>query len=498
MLELSFRSDVRRDTPVYRQLAAYLRELVEQGRLVPGEKLPATRDLADHLGLSRNTVTHAYESLVSGGFATSHVGRGTFVSVTPMRALPGGEPASGHAFAWEALLARRVDRLELPEGVSGSARSGRVRFDFTGGQIDPSLLPAATLRKSWSRAIGEHLSELARPVDPLGWPELREAIARQLVARGILCEAHEVLVVSGAQQALDLVARVLVEPGDRVALEQPGYFGAALAFRAAGAQLLGVPVDGDGIDTNELARVLRKRPVKLVYTTPSAQCPTGAVLSEERRASLHALSDRYQMPIVEDDYDSELRYGSPSLPALKTSDAAGRVVYMGTFSKALFPGLRVGYVVAPRPLLARLALARFAADFGSDLVAQLALTDLITNGVLERHVRRIRREHVVRRDALLEALAAHLPEDVSFNRPAAGQSVCLQLPPGVDPDALALRAREAGIAYVSGAAFHFRRGEGSDQIVLSFVHQPPELLREGVALLGRLIGEEASAAKHVA
>jgi GntR family transcriptional regulator/MocR family aminotransferase len=498
MLELTFRPDLRRQQPVYRQLADYLHALVEQGRLSPGEKLPATRDLAEQLDLSRNTVSHAYERLVSEGFATAHVGRGTYVSVTATRPSPVADRERG--FAWDALFAHRVGRLELPAGASAAARRDPIRFDFTGGRVDPELLPVSMLRKAWSRAVADHIGDLARPVEPMGWPELREAIARSLVARGVLCSASEVLVVSGAQQALDLLARVLIDPGDAVAIEQPGYFGASLAFRASGAQLLGVSVDEQGLDTNELARLLRSRRVKLVYTTPSAQCPTGAVLSEERRAMLHALSDRYQMPIVEDDYDSEFRYESPLLPALKTTDAAGRVIYVGTFSKALFPGLRVGYLVAPRPLLSRLALARFGADFGSDVLAQIALTDLIDSGVLERHVRRMRREHALRRTAMLDALAASMPEGASWTRPSAGQSICLTLPPGVDAEALERSARSAGIAYVGANAFYFRPGAGSDRIVLCFVHQPVEALREGVQLLAELVtrATDAAAVREVA
>ena len=487
MLELAFRPDPRREVPVYRQLQGYLKGLVATGRLIPGEKLPATRDLADQLGLSRNTVSHAYESLVSEGFASAHVGRGTYVSVQPPRQAP--DPQRQRGFVWDALLARRTERLQLPAGPVRPGSGVPLRFDFTGGRVDPELLPVSLLRSAWSRAVANHLKELAAPVDPLGWRELREAIARSLVARGILCDAREVLVVSGAQQALDLVARVLIDPGDAVAIEQPGYFGASLAFAACGAQLLGVGVDGEGLDTNELARLLRSRRVKLVYTTPSAQCPTGAVQSEDRRAALHALSDRYQMPIVEDDYDSELRYGGPSLPALKTRDESGRVIYVGTFSKALFPGLRLGYVVAPPPLLMRLATARFTSDFGSDLLAQIALSELISSGVLERHVRRMRKAHALRLAATLEALQEHMPDDASWTQPTAGQSVMLRLPASVDPHEVARRAARAGIAYVPAAAFYVRPDGAPDTLVLSFVHNDEQTLRDGVAALGEVIGE---------
>jgi len=234
------------------------------------------------------------------------------------------------------------------------------------------------------------------------------------VARGIACGADDVMVTHGAQQAIDLVARVLVDPGDGVLIEQPGYFGAALAFAACEAHLLGVPVDGEGLRTDELARILRTRRVKLLYTTPAVQSPTGVSLSEPRRRQLLELADEYQLPLLEDDYDSELRWGGPPVPALKTADGAGRAIYVGTFSKALFPGLRVGYLVAAPPLLAQLAVTRAAADLGGDLVTQAALAELISSGGLERHVRRVRKTLAARREALLAALADRMPDAVSW------------------------------------------------------------------------------------
>ena len=512
MLEIAFRPDAASPEPLYRQLAGYLRGLVAAGRLAPGERLPATRELAAGLGIGRNTVCRAYEILVDDGVLASHVGQGSFVTAQArpaLRALRGGSEEAGQgasapaSFAWEGLIAARLSRIQLPRAGRGLSRElraagGSTRFDFVGGRVDADALPVGDLRRAWSRAFSDDPSLLSRPVDPRGLPVLRERIAQSLVARGIECDAEDVLVVDGIQQALDLVARSLVDPGDAVVVEEPGYFGATLAFRAAGARVVGIGVDAEGIRVDELARVLRARRAKLAYVTPSAQAPTGAVLSERRREALLELSDSHKLPIFEVDYDSELRFGSPPLPALKTRDPAGRVIYAGTFSKALFPGLRIGYVVAARPLLARLAMLRIVGDPGSDVVAQLALAELLSSGALERHVRRIRRLHAHRRDAMLSALERHMPEGTRFSPPRGGHQVWIELPAQVDPEALQRAAREEGISYVAGDFWGGDAGTADGParfasfLSLAFVNQDEQRIEEGVALLGKLVAAQTS------
>jgi DNA-binding transcriptional MocR family regulator len=484
VLELPFRPDPARRTPVYDQLAGYLRGLVEAGRLLPGEKLPGSRELAAQLGLSRNTVNHAYQALCDAGVVTARVGQGTFVAARSggPRALRGGDSRPVRGLVWEGLLSEQARRLEGARRSVAVPRGREPRFDFRGGRIAADALPQRELRRAWSRVVGERLAQIANPSDPSGWPPLREEIALGLVSRGIACEPEDVLVLSGAQQALDLVARALLDPGDAVALEDPGYFGAAWAFRGCGAQLVGVAVDGEGLRTDALARVLRSRRAKLVYTTPSAQFPTGAVLSEARREALLDLADEHHVPVFEDDYDSELRYGGPPLPALKTRDPAGRVIYVGTFSKALFPGLRLGYVVAARPLLARLVLAKGLADFGSDAVAQAVVAELLASGVLERHVRRLRKLNSARRAAMLAALEATMPEGVRWSEPRGGHTVWVTLPESVDPEALSVSAAEDGIAYFRGPAYSLDE-RGRRCLALAFVNHEPEAIAEGVERL---------------
>jgi GntR family transcriptional regulator/MocR family aminotransferase len=489
VLDLAFRPDPTRSEPVYRQLADHLAALIAAERLARGERVPPTRDLAHALGLSRNTVARAYEWLVGAGWLGAHVGRGTFVVGPPRtRARRNRAPRPvalvQPAFAWPALFASRVRALRVPFPLRMPSED-RIRFDFRPGRVDVHGLPIADLQGAWQRAVGR-VREHGNDVDLFGWQPLRAAIARSLAGRGIAKSADDVLVTAGAQQALDLVARALVEPGDLVAVEDPGYFLAALAFRSAGASIVGVGVDREGLRVDELARVVRTRRVKLAYVTPSAQVPTGVALSRARRDALLDLADRAQMPILEDDYDCELRADAPLEPALAALDGGDRVIYAGTFSKALFPGLRIGYVVGAPPLLRALATLRLASIFQPSLLDQVALAELLARDSLERHVRRVRKRYAERRQALAEALRAELPGITRFDEPRGGSSIWVELSGAIDGDALAVAAAERGIAYGDGAV-HRVEGDGPPALVLSFVAQAPDAIRAGVAELAAIV-----------
>ena len=486
MLDLAFRPDFQHPDPVYRQLADHLAELIAAGRLAAGERVPPTRELAASLGLSRNTVTRAYAWLVEAGFLGAHVGRGTFVqgASRAKRQAQRTEDPARPTFAWPALFATRQRALRMPRTFH-PADPAALRFDFRPGQVDGAALPIADLQGAWQRAVGR-LQLYANDFDPLGFAPLRSAIARQLAGRGIARRPDEVLVTSGAQQAFDLLARVLVDPGDAVAVEDPGYFLAAMAFRANGAQLIGIGVDGDGLRVDELARALRTRRVKLAYVTPSVQLPTGVALSHERRAELLELADRAQMPILEDDYDCELRLLPHTAPTLKTLDVGERVIYAGTFSKALFPGLRLGYVVGAPPLLAALARSRAIASQQPSLVDQMAVAELLAGDALERHVRRVRKRNAERLRATLETLEAAMPAGARFREPCGGTSVWVELPGGVDGDVLAVAAQKRGIVYGNGNLFRLD-GDGAPALLLSFAGLAPDAIRSGVSELAGLV-----------
>jgi GntR family transcriptional regulator/MocR family aminotransferase len=482
MLDLAFRADRERSEPVYRQLADYLRGLVAAGRLGEGQKLPATRELAAALGLSRNTVNLAYDALAADRVVTAHVGQGTFVAPQRRGRTLHEAPEDPRAprLAWEGLFARTA-KLPLPPLDPEPAE---LRFDFRAGRVDAGSLPRAELRRAFATAVDETLPALANRLDPQGWPPLREEIARALVARGIACRAEDVLIVQGAQEGLNLLARLLLEPGDTAVMEEPGWFGARIAFAAREANLVPVPVDAGGLRTDLLARVLRSRRAKLVYVTPAVQSPTGVALAEPRRAELLALAEEHQCAIVEDDFDSELRIGSAQ-PALARDDAGGRVAYLGTFSKALFPALRVGYLVAAPAVIRRGATSLGALHFGGSLVAQAALAELLRSGVVDRHVKRTRRLYAERLEALLAAIAEHLPEGTRASRPAGGNAVWVELPVTVDVDALVRAAHGEGIALSRGTACFLGEG-GGRHLALCFASLGPDAISEGIARLGQL------------
>ncbi len=488
-MELAFRSDPALDVPVYRQLAAHLQGLIEVGRLVAGQKLPPSREMAASLALSRNTVNGAYQLLADGEWVQSHVGRGTFVAARPLGSLalePRPElsrrDTEPHAFAWQGLFSARARTTRLPPSLDPRTD---VRFDFRAGKADPSGLPLRALRKFLGRALEDDLSQFANAGDPRGWAPLRQALASRLVARGIVCDVDDVLITSGAQQGLDLVSRVLLDPGDFVAIERPGYFGADWTFGAAGAHAIPIPVDEEGLRTDELASVLRSRRLKLVYCTPAVQAPTGVTLSDPRRAELLELAEAYQVPILEDDYDGDMRLAEPIVPALKTLDRAGQVITIGTFSKAIFPTLRIGYVVGARRLISRLAIAKLAADMGTSHLEQAALARWIESGGLDRHVRATRREVGERIDAALEAIASEMPPGTRVRRPAGGHSLWLTLPSGIDPTALRSEAWAADISWSPTEAF-LSGPEAGDYLMLSVAMLTPGEVREGIARIGEV------------
>lgn len=497
MREFAFQPDRSAPEPLYRQLALYFEDLIDTHRLLPGERLPPTRELAGALGLGRNTVSLTYETLEAAGRVSSHVGRGTFVSggvgggredkAIPKENEPSAEARprnSVRTFAWSGLFAQRTQGLiRLPPAGSPMPE---FNVNFRGGQIDPALLPHFEIQKAYVKALQKHLRPLSNHFDLLGYQPLREEIARTLVARGIRCTAGDILVTNGAQQGLDLVARALVDSGDAVVMERPGYFGALLAFHNTQARLLGVRVDREGLCIDELFRLTRTRRIKLIYATPAVQMPTGVTLSESRRRALLELADREQIPVVEDDYDGEFRVEGPIIPALKTKDRAGQVIYIGTLTKALYPGLRLGYVVAARPLLELLARLRFTANFQPSLIDQVAVAEYMLSGDFGRHVRRLRKRYAKKCDVLLDSLEAAMPEGVRWRRPAAGATVWLDLPREVDLPTLRRRVEGRGVTYYGGDLFGIE-DSAPYGIGLMFGALSAPQIREGIAILAEEI-----------
>jgi GntR family transcriptional regulator / MocR family aminotransferase len=383
-MDLHIHLDGRRNlaSQIYRQIRA----AIAGGRLARGERLPPSRELARRLDVARNTVAQAYEWLTAEGLVAGRRGGGTFVeSEAPPRARAAGGGA-------------RIRVRDVWDSIDPPRAKPKPRFDFGVGMPDASLFPYDT----WRRLLARQIRALdGAYADPAGHPKLRAAIARYVaVSRGVRATADDVIVTHGAQQAFDLIARVLLEPGMRVAVEEPGYPPPRLLFASYGARVAPVRVDASGLDVDALPDDAR-----LVYVTPSHQFPLGMPMTHARRAALLAWAERRNAVIIEDDYDSELRFGGRPLDTLQASDRSGRVLYAGSFSKSLLPSLRLGFVVAPPSLQRALTAAAWVAGWFPQQPAQLALAKLIDDGLLARHVRKARRAYAARHERILATLA---------------------------------------------------------------------------------------------
>ena len=358
------------------QLYRQIREAILDGRLRSGDALPSSRELTRRVEVSRNTVLLVYERLRAEGFVTSRVGAGTFVS-------EGIRPRSPIGLTDSPLKARAVWD-GIPEGLDLSAT--QPKFDFRPGLPEVASFPFA----SWRARMARQFHPSARsgmPIGAAGCPDLRSAIARHVgVARAVRVTADDVIVTNGSQQAIDLIARVLLEPGDAVAVEDPCYPLPRRAFQAYGCRVAGVPVDAEGLVVDAIPNGTR-----LVYVTPSHQYPLGMAMSMARRQALLEWARRADAIIVEDDYDSEFRFGGRALEPLQSLDGSGRVLYVGSFSKVMLPTLRLGFLVAPAPLRAALRKAKYLTDWHTAVATQAATALFIDDGLLAQHIRRMRR-----------------------------------------------------------------------------------------------------------
>lgn len=441
---LRFEVPARGSRALLRSLHRQLRAAIADGRLRAGLRLPSTRAFAKAHGISRNTALAAYDLLLSEGCVTTRPGGGTFVAATAPRADSRKPPVP----------ARRVElRLSAPwrgvaMPVAGAAR--RYDYDFALGLPDKTGFPFAVWRRLSARALRALSKAPAAYADAQGREQLRECIAQHVsFARAVACDAGDIVVTSGAQQAFDLLARVLVTPGRTVvALEDPGYPPLRRAFAAAGAKIAAVPVDLDGIVVERLPA-----DADVVCVTPSHQFPLGMTLSMPRRLSLLAFARRRGAVIVEDDYDGEFRHAAGTADALQTLDRHQSVCYVGTFSKSLFPALRLGFVVAPPWARAALVTAKRVADWHSALLAQDTLAAFIAEGHLARHVRKMRGVYGERRALLLEALARYGRGRFEVIPSTTGLHLAVQVSTGLRARVLAARADAAGVRVQALDAF---------------------------------------------
>lgn len=418
---------------IYRQI----RQAILDRRLPPGERLSPTRELATALGVSRSTVTIAYERLLAEGFATSHTGAGTFVS----HQLEARRPLSNtRRSTVRAIQVRELWKtIPLPPFFLHAAR-----FDFRPGLPDASLFPHRSWRRVVARALRSREMTAGVYENPAGNRDLRAAIARHIgISRSVSGSADDIIVTNGTQQALDILARVLLEPGDVVAVEKPGYLPPKYLFRALGARVIGVPVDSEGLVVEALPAEAR-----VVYVTPSHQFPLGVAMSLPRRRALLAWAERNNAVVVEDDYDSEFRFGGRPLEPLQTIDSTGRVVYVGTFSKTLLPALRLAFMVVPPSLREAAHKAKFVTDWHTATIVQSALAQFIDEGAFARHIRKVGRIYGERHEMLTSGIKRNfgdylnlVPSSTGLHTAAYARRASLD-----DIGAIASRASDLGVA----------------------------------------------------
>jgi 2-aminoadipate transaminase len=474
------------DVPLYLQIKHQIRDLILTGDLPLGTRLPAERKLAESLRVNRTTVSTAYQELAADGLVEGQVGRGTVVCASPDMGRYGVEDYPSQPLPWgEFFVAGQGGQDSLVRDVIALCAREDV-ISLAGGVPDPELYPLERFAQATDTVLRQHGRNLLQYCPTEGHLPFRETLAELAAERGIATSADNVMVLSGSQQGLDLVTRILVDPGDLVLVEVPSYLGAIGLFRAAGARLLGVPVDEEGMRTDILDRLLTRYRPQLIYTLPTFQNPSGQVMSVERRQELLSLAQRYQVPVLEDDPYGEAYFGDPPPLPLKSLDRHGHVIYLSTFSKILFPGIRIGWLVAPRPVVDRLALIKQHADLHSNTLAQWALAEFIRRGWFHKHLATLQQAYPRKCRAMLAALRDQIPQGLRWNQPAGGFNLWCHLEDGLRSKDLLVEAGRRQVAFVVGEAFH-ADGGGQGAFRLNYSYQSEENIREGVRRLAEAL-----------
>ncbi|MFZ5647447.1 MAG: PLP-dependent aminotransferase family protein [Bacillota bacterium] len=475
-MEITIKLDRQSKTPLYLQISGQIVSGIKSGELKAGYRLPAERKLARMLGVNRSTVVNAYSELEAAGYVTSHVGRGTEV------AAQSGE-SKEETFRWHDLISGQGESLINPYNSAISEMLiQRNLIAMDSGVAAPELYPKEDLASICSEVLLSEGDSILQHNCPQGLKTLRESLATLMQTRSISVSPENIVVLNGSQQGLDLMARLLIEPGDSVVVEQPTFMGAIDIFRAYGARLIGVPVDAEGMVTEGLEGVLNRARPKLIYTISTYQNPTGISMSTGRRRRLLELAARYQVPILEDDAYGYLHYGSPPPPPLKSMDGSGLVVYLGSMSKILSCGIRLGWMAVPPDLARLVTAAKQLTDLHTNNLSQRVADIYIRRGLLEKHIFRVREQNRIKRDTMLHALEEFAPGGLSWHRPDGGLYVWASLPGSLSAVRLLQEAVERKVSFVAGPVF-YSNGEGQNKIRLNFTYAAPEMIRKGIKIL---------------
>jgi len=471
--------DPHGEVPLYRQLFEYIAQQIRTGQLARGERIPATRELAGLLGLNRTTISAAYEMLEHEGLISGQVGRGSFVT--------GARPAPAAGIDWNALLEHPDAPVSAPPGPAGETIS------FALSRPSRDLFPLDEFRASCEAVLARRdLADILQLGSPAGYEPLRRYLLEEARRGGVAAPGDDLLITNGCQQALDLIGRVLLRPGDTVAVEDPIYPGLKNLLGGMGAQLCGIPAATAGMDPVWLERALDRDRPRFIVVTSNFQNPAGVTVPLPARHALLDAARRAGVPVIENDAYGELRYSGEPLPAIKQLDESGGTVLLRSFSKVSFPGLRVGWALGPKPLIDRLRQAKLAADLHTDQLSQAVLLEFAESGRLEAHRAHVLRAGAERLAATLEGCRDYLPAGTRWTHPEGGMNVWVRLPEPLDAGDLLARAQREGVSYLPGRYFAVSRTEPG-ALRLSFAGLTPDQIRNGLAILGKVTNAEQAA-----
>ncbi len=464
---------------VYRQIADHIRLEVEGGRLEEGDRLPAIRNLADRLGVNRDTVALAYEALATAGVVVSSVGRGTFIAARESL-------EAGFEGPFQPVLSPLTERLldfEHARPRFGSEANAAPLHSLV---PDESLYPADEFRRVLNRVLQRGGSELLRYGEPQGHLGLRVVLAQRFRSAGVEIDPEGIVLCHGASQGISLGLRLFAQSGDTVALEEPTYNNVLAAIFGLGLRTAPVPMRENGLDLEALDRTLGRPDVKVLYTIPTFHNPLGTTTSAAHRRALIEIAASHGTPVIEDGYESDLRFRGRPVPPLAALDRTGLVLHLFSFSKSLFPGARVGAITASDRLIDALLALKQATDLSDALPLQAALAEFVKEGAYDRHLLRMRRVLRERRDVLLDSLAKEMPDGTRWTQPDGGLQLWVELPEGFETSDLLTDAVGAGVLFAPGSQFN-HDGRASNGLRLSFAMAGTEALRAGVAALAKVM-----------
>jgi GntR family transcriptional regulator/MocR family aminotransferase len=480
--------DRQSEIPLYRQIESFLRQSILSGGLPAETRLPAARQLARDLGVNRMTVENAYSQLEADGLVFSRIGSGTYV--LPPNSIPVVQKNNPDALwpLWQQSVQDRniTSKTGTAEEMLKAAGHSHP-ISFASGISDSRQFPVDEFRKILQTVMRRDGIAALEYGERQGYAPLREGIAHILASQGLQTHPENILITAGSQQAIFLASQVLLKPNDVILVESPTYSLAIDLFRSLGFQIVGIPMDEQGMQVDKLENLLQQHHPKLIYTIPNFHNPTGTCLNSARRRQLIMLADRYNIPILEDDFVGDLRYEGLSQPSLKALDPGGQVIYISTFSKMLMPGLRVGFMVADGPIFDSLLGFKRLSELATPTLIQRALDAYVTVGRYQSYLHRSCQIFLKRRDSMLAAIARYLPASVSFDIPKGGLFLWLKLPKNISADELLPLACEEGVAFAPGNIFFTEEGRGREWIRLNFSSQPVEDIEEGIKRLGTAI-----------